>query len=97
MLKFLGGDLGLKQDVETRTDEGLKTLGAIKIMFGVRSASLVVRRELCGRVVVPTVTYGPEPSDLKMDGVTEMEFKPSMSAVTKNILVRMKKCGTELA
>ena len=69
--KFLGicftVDRGAQQDMEKRVGEGVSTFGAVKMMFNVRSVSLGVKREVHGRVVVPTVTYGTETCGMRMD------------------------------
>ena len=43
-----------------RVAEGLKTFGAMKSMFNVRSVSLSVKRQLYEKVVMPTGTYRAE-------------------------------------
>ena len=48
---------GAQKDVEKRVGEELTTFEAVKMMFKVRSVNLGVKREVHGRVVVPTEAY----------------------------------------
>ena len=50
----------MKGDVSMRVCEGMRTFGAMKRVWGGRSVTLGVKRELYERIVVPTVMYGSE-------------------------------------
>ena len=46
---------GQERTLKMKVGEGLKTFGAMKMMFKVRSVNLREKRELRKRVMVPTV------------------------------------------
>ena len=84
--KYLGScfskDEGPHEDVKMTVGEGLKTFGALNMMFTVRSVSFGAKRQLYERVVVPTVPYGAVPFDMVMnetDKLDVMEIKCSRS------------------
>ena len=52
---------------EMRMGEGIKTFGARKMIFDVKSVSSGVQIEFFERVVVPTVTHGMDTWDIRMD------------------------------
>ena len=45
--------------MKMRLDKGLKTLGAMKMMFNFKRVSLDETRKLCERVIVPTRVFLP--------------------------------------
>ena len=90
--KYLGScfsnDGGVKEDVSMRVGEGMKTFGAMKRLWNVRSVNVRAKRELYERVVVPTVMYGSEAWGLRVKerrklDVMEMRCLRSMCGVTR--------------
>ena len=60
-------DRGPQEDVKTKLGEGLKSFGTMKIIYNVTNLSLGVKWRLYGRVVVPTMKYGAETWDFRMN------------------------------
>ena len=90
--KYLGScfssDGGVKEDVSMRVGEGMRTFGAMKRLWNVRSVNVRAKRELYERVVVPTVMYGSEAWGLRVEerrklDVMEMRCLRSMCGVTR--------------
>ena len=78
----------MKADVSMRVGEGMRTLGAMKMLWIARSVNVRPKRELYDRVVIPTVIYGSEAWGLtaverrKLD-VMEMRGLRIMCEVTR--------------
>ena len=81
-------DGGVKEDVSMRVGEGMKTFGAVKRLWNVRSVNVRAKRELYERLVVPTVLYGSEAWSLRVEersklDVMELICLRSMCGVTR--------------
>ena len=90
--KYLGScfssEGGVKGDVSMRVGEGMRTFGAMKRVWGGRSVTLGVKKELYERIVVPTVMYGSESWGMRVEernklDVAEMNCLRSMCGVTR--------------
>ena len=78
-----------------RATQQLQTFGAMKILFTVSRLSLGAKRELCERVVVPTVMHGAETCDMRMDeshetDVSQIKCLQSSCGVTRMDIWRNK-------
>ena len=65
---------GVKEDVSMRVGERMRTFSAMKRVWGWRSVTLGVKRELYERIVVLTVMYGSESRGMRVRERTKLDM-----------------------
>ena len=67
LVSYFSNDGEPQKDVKIRVEQGLKTFGAMNMMFKVRNESLGVKRKSSERVILPTVMHGMTNWDIRID------------------------------